>query len=116
MKYEPFPMSFGPAAAAIDLLAKVASSRSSFRLEAREVLERWRGALATPQQIEMVSINDDLEIDSDGCCVSASDKGFFIQTWTWVGYPDDYDNDDDEHDRAADRDADWQNEMKRRYP
>lgn len=86
-KVEPFPMTFVPGAAAVNLLAEIANDVSSpHRQKAVEVLEHWRCSLATPEQIAMVDVSDDLEIDSAGACVSESDDGFFIQTWTWVNH------------------------------
>ena len=85
MSNEPFEISFGPAKLAVNLLAAVARDAASpHQQRAQEALDRWRVTLATPEHIGMVNTTDEHEIDDHGACVSESDDGFFIQTWTWV--------------------------------
>ena len=79
-----FPMTFGPAARAVDLLAKIANAGGPFAGDAAAVIDNWRAQLASPKQIRRVDQSDDLEVDSHGACVSESGRGYFIQTWTFV--------------------------------
>lgn len=84
-----FPVTFAPAAQAVRLLAEIAKDASQpYAFHAGVVLNNWRGALATPAQIAMVETGDELEIDSNGACVSEADEGFWIQTWSWVAPPE----------------------------
>jgi hypothetical protein len=82
---------FEPVAELLKVVTKVANGNVDIltQYEASLSIENWKNSLATPAQIAKVRTNDDLEIDDDGACVSIgfSDdgKGFFIQTWTWVG-------------------------------
>lgn len=79
-----FPLTFAPAAAAVALLSRIAAGETITPAEAGSVLDDWQGALASPEQIAAVNTSDDLEVDDEGACVSESDDGYFIQTWTWV--------------------------------
>lgn len=86
MAHEPFDITFGPGALAVNLLAKVANDAASpHQKQAQVALAAWRQSLATPAQIALVDTDDEREIDYAGACISKSDRGFFIQTWTWVG-------------------------------
>ena len=86
---KPISITFAPAQAAINLLTAIANDpESKHQHPAMLAVEQWRSALATPAQIAMVDTDDELEIDSEGACVSmGDDPGFFIQTWTWVECP-----------------------------
>jgi hypothetical protein len=82
---EPFKLTFAPAQAAVNVLAKIANDPANpLYAEAWNAFESWRASLATPEQIAMVDTGDELEVDSAGACISAGDDGFFIQTWTWI--------------------------------
>jgi hypothetical protein len=85
MPHEAFDITFAPGALAVNLLAKVANDTASpHQRQAQIALAAWRECLATPEQLAMVDTNDEREVDYAGSCVSKSDGGFFIQTWTWV--------------------------------
>ena len=89
---QPFDITFGPAHEAVRLLAEIANGNAGplVRQRAASVVNAWADSLATSAQIAAVETSDDLEVDDDGACVSVDGDGdgFFIQTWTWVGYDD----------------------------
>lgn len=92
---DPFEITFGPAQRAVNLLSAIARDPDAaprYRTAAAHVIDDWRASLASPDQLalaqELLPINDDLELDSAGVCVSmGGDPGFFIQTWSWVPCP-----------------------------
>ncbi len=85
MTHLPFPITFGPAELAVNLLAQVANDDASpHQKQAQVALASWRQSLATPAQVALVDTDDELEIDDAGACVSEGSDGFFIQTWTWI--------------------------------
>lgn len=80
-----FGVTFAPHHAAVQVLAEIARDRKSkHRTAARCALDQWRASLATPEQISRVQTSDDLEIDDAGACVSHSDDGYWVSSWTWV--------------------------------
>jgi hypothetical protein len=85
MTVEPFPLIFGPARRAVELLATIANDAASpYQKQAADALEEWRGRLATREQIAMVRTDNEVTVDRYGACVTEGEDGFFIQTWTWV--------------------------------
>lgn len=86
-----FHCSFTPHQTAVDLLARLAAADTPLAAEAAAVLQDWRDALATPEQVEMVDTSVDLEVGGGAYVSTADGEGFWISTWTWIDTPDDTD-------------------------
>src|SRR5690242_459023 len=82
---QPWTCSFDGHNMAVKLLAKVAAADREFADEAREVLQHWRAALATPDEMALV----DTHTASELCAAAVTSRvpeegGLWISTWTWV--------------------------------
>ena len=71
MNPDPFPVTFGPAQLAVNLLSAIAKEPENPHHQAACcALDAWRSSLATPEQIAMVETSDDFEIDDAGAATS----------------------------------------------
>lgn len=85
---EPFALNFGVAHEAVQLLARVANGESgpASAERAAAIVARWAASLSTKAQREAVTLRYGLVLDDEGVCVSPGTVGFFVQSWSWVGY------------------------------